>query len=190
VLKPPPPVKQELSTCWAAALASWVAAKTGKKPRTVRSLIELYAFDRERTRRSRCLTPRWALCDDQAAREVFGEWGVAFEVHRGGGLRNVTHEQLTALLRKHRHLLLVEQAVEPTSGSRSRGVNHVTVLYGVGVNDRKKTEKHWFSVMDPLPSKPTYQNRYLGSLRYPVWIGYATGKSVPARCVDETECQQ
>jgi hypothetical protein len=94
------------------------------------------------------------------------------------------------LLRTKGHLLLVEQAVDPDLSSRSRGVNHVTVLYGVGINDRRKPERHWFSVMDPLPSKPTYQNRYLGSLRYPVWIGYATGKSTPARCINEAECRQ
>jgi hypothetical protein len=167
VLKPPPAIKQELSTCWAASLASWLSVKTGLPPLRVSSIVARYAG-------TPCLTSRNALPSDEAAFQVFGEWGVAF-MQFEGRLDSLWYDKLRDYLRRWGHLILVE----PTR----LGMNHVSVIYAVGFNDKRKPERDWFSTMDPLPAHPAYRNRYLGSLQYPVYIGYSTRKGPPAACI-------
>jgi hypothetical protein len=172
VLKPPPVVRQELSTCWAAALASWHSVRTGKPPRRVSSIVARYAG-------TPCLKgDRNALRDYDAASQVFGEWGVGFMQFKGR-FDKVEYDQLRDYLRRWGHLILVEQYAP--------GMNHVSVIYGVGFNENRQPERDWFGTMDPLPAYPAYRNRRLFSLRYPLFIGFATGKGTRAACLGQRQ---
>jgi Domain of unknown function (DUF4157) len=173
MLRVPPTVKQPGLTCWAGSLSAWLAAM-GLEKKTVVDLVFEY------TPRTACLADDNSLPPENAE-GVFAEWGVGFVHFHGPAEPPIRPALLTAntvrtRLKAHGHLLLVE-------GPGRVGLDHVSVIYGTGIDDKGRPDPNFISVMDPLEG--TYRNRSINGLTYPLAIGFFAGRKRPAPCRSE-----